>query len=186
MKDREYKNDQLLPFEEVPAYLRHLADALEHKTANLPAELADLPDTVSQLKLKGKARKDAWEFKLRIKTAAGPTPPAKTTAKNDRPADGQDPAYKTLKKGMKASFKEIGVSLTARSLPDAETLSAFLADAEMMMTFEGEAFGGSYYPQFREACRRLSEAYASQDVDAVKSCYAALGRLKAACHKAVK
>jgi len=186
MKDRECKIDQLLPFEEVPVYLRHLADALERKTANLPAELADLPDTVSKLKLKGKARKDAWEFKLRIKTTAVPTPPAKTTAKTDEPADGQRHAYKTLKKGMKASFKKIGLSLAARSLPDGETLNAFLADAEMMMAFDGEAFGASHYPQFRRACRRLSEAYASQDVDAVKSSYAALGRLKTACHKAVK
>ena len=192
MKDREHKIDQALPFEKVPTYLRHLADALEHKTANLPAELADLPGTVSKLKLKGKARRNAWEFKLRIKTTPGPTPPppkptiASKTRKSDVPAEKPDLSYKALKTGMKTSFKKIGASLNARVLPDADTFNAFLADAEMMMAFGGEAYGETYYPQFREACRRLSEAYASQDVDAVKSCYAAVGRLKAICHKAVK
>jgi XXXCH domain-containing protein len=192
MKDREIKIERVLPSESVPGYLRHLADALEKKTANLPAELANLSGTVTRLKLKGQRREGVWEFKLKVRTLTTETADPREGLRPERTENNgasnvkPDIPYTELKKGMKTAFKAIGASLGARQLPDADVLNGFLADAEMMMTYAGARYGQSHYPDFREACRRLSEAYATQDIDAVRSSYTALSRLKNACHKAFK
>jgi XXXCH domain-containing protein len=190
MKGSERKFKQDMPFEEIPACLRRLADALEKKDNHLPPEWSNLPEPIGKLELKGKAGDSGWTLKIKIKA----DPPAEIIA----PETGTDQApsasasakpqikYKQLKKRMKSSFKQIRESLDAQKLPDPEVLNGFLTDSERMMAFAGQKYGEPDYPAYRQACRQLAEAYEAQNWTAFKNGYARLDQLKADCHKAYK
>ena len=192
VKDSERKIKQFLPPAAVAEYLRHLADALDGKTARLPSELRTLPEPIAKMEVKGKAREGRWELKIKIKAefSAGPEKPELT----EKRAPSQAAAgpgetkndYKKLKKRMKATFKAIEESLAAQRLPEPQVLRDFLTDSDQMMRFSGEHFGEAFYPAYRAGCRRLSEAYASEILDDFKAAYAELDRLKKDCHKAFK
>ena len=190
MKASERKIKQGMPFEEIPAYLRRLADALEKKVDNLPTELTDLPEPIGKLELKGKARPDSWDLKIKIK--AEPLPelsPGGTDAASasESAVDGKPQIkYKSLKKRMKTSFKDIGESLAAQKLPDPSVLEAFLTESDIMMAFPGKKYGEPDYPAYREACRQLADAYENRNYAAFKDVYARLEQLKKDCHKAYK
>lgn len=192
MKATERKIKQSVPFEALGDYLRHLADAVENKTERLPSELIDLPEPIGKMEMKGKARDGHWELKIKIKArpAADPDRPMsagrRATVESAGPLRYPKIDYKTLKKRMQESFKDIGKRLAAQQLPEVQVLREFLADSERMVTFSGEKYGGSYYPAYREACRRLSEAHASGNLNDFKAAYAALDQMKKDCHKAYK
>jgi XXXCH domain-containing protein len=94
--------------------------------------------------------------------------------------------YSSLKKKMKSSFNDIGVSLGNQKLPEPEVINAFLFDSELMMTFQGDKYGASCYPAYQQACQRLAAAFESKSWEAFKSAYAELDQLKTDCHKAYK
>ncbi len=190
MKTSERKIKQGMPFEDIPAYLRLVADALEKKGDNLPTELADLPDPIDKLELKGKAREENWELKIKFKAerpSEVPQEPEDASPTTEIAASGKPRIkYKSNKKRMKTSFKDIGESLTAQKLPEPEVLNAFLAESDLMTAFPGEKFGEAHYPDYRQACRQLSEAYETRNWAAFKDCYERLNQLKKDCHKAYK
>lgn len=192
VKDSERKIKQFMPPAAVAEYLRHLADALDGKTARLPSELKALPEPIAKMEVKGKARDGRWELKIKIKAepSAGPEKPDLTEKRPpSQAAAGADESkndYKKLKKRMKATFKAIEESLAAQRLPEPQVLRDFLTDSDQMMRFSGERFGEAYYPAYRAGCRRLSEAYASEILDDFKAAYAELDHLKKDCHKAFK
>ncbi len=190
MKASERKFKQDVPFEEIPACLRRLADALEKKDNNLPPELSDLPEPIGRLELKGKAAGGGWTLKIKIK-ADPPAEPTAPEAGADEPSSGPAPVkppikYKPLKKRMKSSFKEIGEALEQQKLPEPEILNGFLSDSERMMAFAGKKYGEPDYPAYREACRQLADAYEARNWTAFKDGYARLEQLKKDCHKAYK
>lgn len=59
--DRKFK--QTVPAEQVPAFLRSLADAFEGRTENPPPLVGDLSAPLSRLEIKAKAGAGIWEFK---------------------------------------------------------------------------------------------------------------------------
>ncbi len=190
MKGSERKFKQDMTFEEIPACLRRLADALEKKDNNLPPELADLPEPIGKLELKGKAGDSGWTLKIKIKADSLAEPPTHRAGEVE-PPPGEAPVkptnkYKPLKKRMKSSFKEIGESLAAQKLPEPEILNGFLADSELMMAFAGKKYGEADYPAYRQACRQFAEAYEARDWAAFKDGYTRLEQLKKDCHKAYK
>ena len=190
MKASERKIKQAMAFEEIPACLRRLADALEKKDHNLPPELSDLPEPIGKLELKGKAGDGGWTLKIKIKADAPADPLALEVGEDETaPASiSAKPAikYKSLKKRMKSSFKAIGESLDQQKLPTPEIIHGFLEDSELMMAFAGKNYGEADYPAYRQACRQLVEAYEARDWTAFKAGYARLDQLKADCHKTYK
>ncbi len=190
MKASERKIKQGMPFEDIPAYLRRLADALEKKVDNLPTELTDLPEPIGKLELKGKAREGSWDVKIKIKAEP---PPELAPDENDAIATVEDATegkpqikYKSLKKRMKASFKDIGDALEAQKLPEPVVLNAFLTESDIMMAFPGKKYGAPDYPAYRDACRQLADAYEDRNYAAFKDIYARLAQMKKDCHKAYK
>jgi XXXCH domain-containing protein len=190
MNALERKIKKRLPSEELPAYLRCLADALENKTDHLPEELSDLPTPVAKIEIKGKDRDDAWELKLKIKGEPLAEPvlekPADDVAINDDAGAEPKVKYKPLKKKMKSAFKEMGEALEANKLPDPETVNAFLADSDRMLSFTGKKYGEPHYFAYKSACRQLADAYAAKNWEWYKSAYAALNQLMHDCHKEYK
>lgn len=192
MKPMERKIKQSLPPEKVPAYLRHLADAMENRTSNLPSELSDLPEPIAKLEMKVKARDGRWNLTIKVKAAPPAavekpiSPAGKAMEAFVCSAGKPEDDYNTLKKRMKASFKTIGGSLAAQKLPEPEVLRAFLADSEQMMTFPGGKYGEQHYPVYRKACRQLVEACESRNRPAVAEAYSALEQVKKTCHKLYK
>ncbi|HHP7233736.1 MAG TPA: GAK system XXXCH domain-containing protein [Desulfobacterales bacterium] len=192
MKASERKIKQFMPPAAVAQYLRHLADALDGKTARLPSELRTLPEPIAKMEVKGKARKGRWELKIKIKAESsagleksdltGKRVPSQAAAGTDESKN----EYKKLKKRIKSAFTAIEESLAAQQLPEPQVLREFLTDSDQMMRFSGERFGEACYPAYRAGCRRLSEAYASEILDDFKAAYAELDRLKKDCHKAFK
>ena len=190
MKASERKIKQEMPFETMPSYLRQLANALEKQTDGLPAELTDLPEPIVKLEVRGKARNNGWEIKIKIKAEASEnSEPERSSAHGEEeaaPAVKPDVKYNALKKRMKSSFRDIGESLAAQKLPEPEIIDAFLSDSEVMTAFAGEKYGESYYPAYREACRRLAEAFEAKRWEAFKAAYADIDQLKKDCHAAFK
>ena len=192
MKASERKIKQKMPFEDVPAYLRRLADAVERKTENLPSELVDLPDPIAKLEIRGKSRNGTWELKIKIKAESPPalaateTSPGGVTEAAAPSVAKPDVKYKSLKKRIKTTFRKIGESIAAHKLPEPEVIHTFMADSELMTSFAGAKYGEADYPAYQEACRRLAEAYQAQKWDAFKAGYAALNQLKKDCHSAYK
>jgi XXXCH domain-containing protein len=192
MKAVQKKIKRGMPIEDLPAYLRHLADALALKSANLPDELADLPEPLAKLELKAKSKNGAWEVRIKAKAEALVSP-AQTVAEKDGAQDGAEPSapkpaikYKNLKKRMKNDFRDMEAALADQRLPEQKLVSAFLADADLMMSFSGSKYGEEHYTAFRDACRQLSEANAAQNWGAFKSGFALLDQLQHQCHKRYK
>lgn len=192
MKASEKKIKQAMPFEDVPAYLRLLADAVEKNSDNLPAELADLPEPIAKLEMKGKVRNGTWELKIKIKAETAPSPELplandlETRPASESPRTKPGIKYKSLKKRMKSSFKNIAEALKAQKLPESDIMDTFLADSELMTTFAGAKYGEAHYQDYRDACRRLADAYATKNWEAFKAGYAALDQLKKDCHSSYK
>jgi XXXCH domain-containing protein len=192
MKELERKIKETMPLEDLPGYLRHLADALERKNEMLPGALSELPIPLKKLVMEGKAKDGDWKLKIKLKGEPPPAPQAEAVA-DKQPAEAGEPSadppdikYKTLKKRMKTSFKSIGEAIADRRFPEPATLDTFLSDSELMVGFAGARYGDVHYPEYREACRRLAEAFASKNWDAFQAGYTHLDRLKKDCHKAFK
>jgi len=186
MKTWERKIKREMPFDHIPSHLRQLADVLENQTAGLLPELADVPESIVKLEVQGKARDNDWEVKIKIKAESPEDPKSKCGnahgAEVAAPAAKPDVQYKPLKNRMKSSFRGIGESLAAQKLPDPDLIDAFLSDSELMMTFPGEKYGESSYPAFREACRRMAEAFEAKRWEAFKTAYTEIDALKKGCH----
>jgi XXXCH domain-containing protein len=190
MKASERKIKREMPFEKIPTYLRQLADSLEKRTGDFPAEFIDLPEPITKLKIKGKSRNHTWAIKMHIKAE----PPIDRQKKETMAHEGNQAStattsnvtFKMLKKRMKSSFKEIGESIAARKLPEPDAIHAFLSDSQWMMAYGGEKYGKDRYPAYREACRRLAEAFEAENREALSSAYAELDQLKKDCHKHLK
>jgi len=190
MKTSERKIKRKMPFENMPSYLRQLADSLEKRTRGLPAEFTDLPEPITELKIKGRARSNSWAIKIHIK-AESPIDRKKERAGGHEEKKAATPnqpnvPFKLLKNRMKSSFKEIGESLSARKLPEPDVIHAFLSDSEWMTAFPGGKYGEQSYPAYLGACRRLAAAFEAKSLEALISAYAELDQLKKDCHRQLK
>ena len=188
MKTSEHKIKHRLLFEELPAYLRQLAVALENKSDNLPEELKNLPEPMAKFEIKGRARDEAWELKIKFKAESTlePVKPAEEAAAEAVAPTKAKLKYKPLKNKMKSTFKKMGESLEALKLPEPEIVKAFLADSDRMLSFTGKKYGEAHYPAYREACRQLAKAYEAKSLMGFKSAYANLDQLMEDCHKEYK
>jgi XXXCH domain-containing protein len=191
MSASEKKFKRTLPRREATAFLRAMADVLEGKCDHLPHMLADIPLPVTKLEIKGKARENGWVFKAKLKSEApfeGGT--VRRSGQQDSPstlsASGLPAGYKSLKRSVKTSFNAIGNAIKNQTRPAPGVMSAFLAGAEEMLTFRGNAYGEPHYASFRQACRELGEAYEADNWEALRSRYAALVQMKKDCHKIYK
>ena len=192
MKNSERKIKKNISFGKLPTQLRHLADALEGHTGELPSEWNDLPDPIAKLEVKGRAHGDNWALKIKIKAESAsdpqPLPAENATAAHvtTQPAGKNNLDYKQLKKKMKVAFKEIEASLAANKQPAQEALEAFLRASDLMMGFSGAAYGEAHYPAYRNACQALRAAYEISDMAALKTAYDTLAQLKKDCHRNCK
>ena len=192
MKNSERKIKKNISSGELTTQLRHLADALDGRSDELPSEWSDLPFPIAKLEVKGRAHGENWALKIKIKAESTsdpePLPAENATAAyvTAQPAGKNNLDYKQLKRKMKVAFKEIEASLAANKQPAQEALEAFLSASELMMTYAGPAYGEAHYPAYRRACQALRAAYEIPDMEALKAAYATLAQLKKDCHQACK
>jgi len=169
--------------------LRGLADVFDGKAATVPDGWPEDFRTVKKLSLKIKTR-DGDSLSVRLKTAriAGTKDadrPQTRKGKPRRDSNGGKPhSYTDLKKQMKKTFNAIGASLAKDAAPTDSLLSKFLKDSESMTMYPDK--GAEFYGEFRKSCDRLGRMLRSGNLDAARSAYEELHRLKNQCHKRYK
>lgn len=175
------KIERYMSREELPAFLRELADALEGKAA----DGMECPEDFSKMKLTAKERYGKMEVNL--KTAPGDmevclgsedTPLEPAATKDEKPS------YKTLKKRMKGSFKMIFRMIHDDTIPPKEAVDEFLADSKLMVDYPG--YGDEYYDEYAEVCDAFAAAYEAEDMPELHKTVDMIQSLYSHCHARYK
>lgn len=184
------KKQSLLAPEELAAWLRRMADAVED--GSLPAD-GDADEAVPLegwlgIKLSVKrALSDGVRAKLSVKFPKAPAGSSEQLLDGE-PSDTDDadmgegapPRYTSLKKHMKYTFKIIGAALSAGQGPPAAETRSFIADSLLMLTYSGK--GEPHYPEYARHTQGFEAAFAAGDLEGMKASYQELARLKRECH----
>jgi len=182
MSSPEIKIDLTLDAAEAARLLRKLAVALEDGDEKPLNEFGISIQGSSRIKLVIKRRADAIALKVRVKDPrpadAGEEVSTVATALPEK-AD-----YKSLKKRMGKSFKNIKKSLLAASPPAAGDLALFLEDSAEMLSYPG--CGDEYYVAYADTCKAFGKAVAGGDLEEIQAVFNKIGELKSACHDRYK
>ena len=182
MNKKEYKENKRLEPAALSRFLRAVADEID---GSAPATEEVWSGQFkgfhrARLKLKIKPAEVSFNVKIERKAATGADPfPGAALLPED--AGSGKTSYKALKKRMKTAFKTIGESLLLEELPERATIDSFLRDSALMTAYPGR--GDETYSTYKDACRRLSAAFKTSDIAALKAGYEELKRLKNECHK---
>jgi len=168
------KIEKYLDENEVPAFLRELADAIEHGGS---AEYA-CTDDFKEFKIEGKNQYGKVVVRAKFKSVSECAPPPELLAE----AGGAQAqlSYAALKNRMKLSFKMITGMVHQNLFPPNSAVDAFLADSAQMVTFSG--YGDEYYDEFTRTCGELKAAYEAEDMDKLKATVIELAKQKGRCH----
>lgn len=165
---------QYLEAEEIPAYFRALADAIEQGDDGEFACASDfrkfkitgrLEYGKVRLKTKFKSTQECVDEEIRDAAMAG-TPPK--------------PDYKALKKRMRSSFKMLLKMVHDGQMPPKAAVDAFLEDSALMVTYPG--YGDEYYESYTQACKALEAAYQAEDMEKMHEAIDVLIHEKSRCH----
>ena len=121
--------------------------------------------------------------------AKATSPPKDDSGSNGTPTQTDNrgpkkPGYKSLKKRLGKSFKNMKKSLLTASPPVAGDLSLFLEDSAAMLDYPG--YGDEYYAAYAHACNAFKKAVAGGDMEEMLSAFNKIGALKSACHERYK
>jgi len=169
------KIEKYLNENEVPNFLRELADAMENGGN---AEYACAEDFKKfKITAKNAFGKVAIRAKFRAEGECAPSPEILEDAETGEPVK---PAYKTLKKRMRSSFKMITSMVHGGELPPKVAMDSFLNDSALMVTYPG--YGDEYYEEYTQACEQLKAAYEDEDLPGLKEMIIELAKQKGRCH----
>lgn len=156
--------------DELPAFFRELADALE---SGGEGELACLAE-FRKLKISVREEFEQYSLKMKVKPATCEEPGAEP--------DGPDakPRYKTLKKRMKSSFRIIYKTIHEGQMPPEPALASFLDDSVLMVSYPG--YGDEYYEDYTRAVGELKKAAEAGDMQAMLAAVDELAAQKGRCH----
>lgn len=171
------KIDRFLKKEEVPDFLRELAEAMENGEG-------DLGCASEFRKIKVRVKDEYGQVSLRVKIksadecAPGFEEDAEGSAKSSRPR------YKDLKDRMGDSFKVIFKMIHQGKVPPRAAVEEFLEDSRLMVTYTG--YGDPYYDVYIEACDVFARAYESGDIVELNKAVDVLVHQKGHCHAKYK
>jgi len=169
----ENKLNKYVTEEELAAYFRALADAIEKGGKD---EFACVDD-FKKIKIGVKREYGQIALKAKFKST---TPYSLPEAEDCGTVMDGKPKYKTLKKRMRSSFKVLIKMIHDGTTPPPEAVEAFLADSALMVTYPG--YGDEYYDHYTKACAEFREAYAARDLDRMHVAVDALVHEKSRCH----
>ncbi len=177
----EHKIKKSLSREELGDYLHTLADAVQNAVEVHDQRLALLQTAFEKLELKCKRETKGYGLTLKLKADSRGLPSNKKT-----PPASTHPAgsYRTLKKEMQTTFKQIGAKITANQIPDAPLIRTFQKEIRAMVRYPNR--GEPHYNAFEAACRRLVGACQGSQIDDMRQAYEALKRMKKDCHARYK
>jgi XXXCH domain-containing protein len=169
------KTTQLMDVRDLPAFLRTLAEAMEH------GDSADFPGIgdFRKFKITGKSEGGQVSVKVRFKSAGECDAMDETASCEACHASGM-PKYKHLKKRMKTSFRLIFKTIHDGQVPPAEAVESFLADSELMVAYPG--YGDEYYAQYAKTCAEFKAAFESGDLARMGEAIDAIAHEKSRCH----
>ena len=172
------KTERMLNVKEAADLLRGIADGLEGagEAAGLP-----MPEVANLRKLSISIKK-GWDaenviFKLKFKEFDKEPGRIPSTAEVDVK---RKPGYKSLKKEMKSTFREISRCLNQDVLPTAETVELFVKQGIEMTEYPGK--GDEHYEEFRRWCQDLKEAFGNGDMAGCRAAHQELQRMRIECH----
>lgn len=183
---RTRKTERYMARENLPDFLRQLADALEGRDS----EGLECPNNFIKLKLT--AREEYGQMTVKLK--AGPDDlescigsedlaPAASAPTSSAPRT-EELSYKALKKRMKNSFRVIFRMLHDGQIPPEAAVQEFIEDSRTMTTHKG--YGDEYYAEYDTATRRFADAYAAKNMTALHDAVDRLQFLKSHCHARFK
>jgi XXXCH domain-containing protein len=177
---REAKIEKYVKPEEVPVFLRSLADAIENVAEGENAYLSVIEGFQ---RLKMSIKNEFGQTSIRVKAK----PPKLKEQPDELPAETDEdsvlegkPAYKKLKKRMKSAFKLIFKTIHEGNLPPDEAVKQFIEDSRLMVTYEG--YGDEYYEEYSNAVDNFEKIYQSEDLEKMHEACDALNNIKAHCH----
>jgi XXXCH domain-containing protein len=168
------KLERYLTREELPAFLRELADALEQAPAE--GEFACVAD-FRKLKLAVKHEFEQVTVKLKAK---GPEACAAEEALEDESGGLGKPKYKHLKKRMKSSFKLLFRMLHEGQMPPEAAVRSFVEDSRLMVSYPG--YGDEDYEEYSRAVEEFETAYEQGALELAQEAAHKLSAIKGHCH----
>lgn len=168
------KIEKYLEENEVPAFLRELADAIEHGGSEEYA----CTDDFKKFKIEGRNEYGKVVVRAKFKSASECGPPPELLAEVG--GEPSRPSYTNLKKRMKSSFRMITGMVHQNLLPPQEAMDSFLSDSALMVTFSG--YGDEYYDEYTRTCDELKAAHDAEDMDGLKTAAIELAKQKGRCH----
>lgn len=166
---KENRIDKYIAENELPDFLRQLADALEKGGEG---EFVCVED---YKKFKLSAKKEFGQISIKAKFKADKPCEVETGT-----GEAVKPKYKYLKKRMKSSFKMLIKMAHDGELPPAEAVESFMEDSRLMVTYPG--YGDEYYDEYIKVCEAFHKAYKAGDVESVRQNVDRLALLKGQCH----
>lgn len=167
--------ERFLTREEVPAFFRDLADALEHGGES---ELACVEDfTKFKLTLKDEYGQVSLKLKAKVGTC---TPPADMMGEGGKDGQMAKPKYSDLKKRMRSSFKVVAKMINMDQLPPQAAIDSFISDSRLMCTYPGK--GDEFYEEYLLATAAFEAACKDGDLAKMKETVMELASQKGRCH----
>ena len=169
------KIEKYIEENEVPAFLRELADAIEQGGNEEYA----CTDDFKKFKITGKNEFGKVSIRAKFKAASecGPPPELLEDIESGEPIR---PIYRNLKKRMKSSFKMITSMIHSGELPPKQAMDSFLSDSELMVSYPG--YGDEYYEDYTNTCNQLKAAYEVEDFIRMQEIIVELAKQKGSCH----
>lgn len=164
-----------MDMQELPAFFRLLADALEKGG---DGEFANIDD-FRKFKISGKNEFGQVTVKAKFKSG-GECEADDRGEESDECQTAGMPKYKHLKKRMRSSFKLVFKLIHEGQTPPAEAVESFLADSDLMIAYPG--YGDEYYAQYAKACAEFKAAFESGDLARMGETIDAIAHEKSRCH----
>ncbi len=185
-QDKKYM-EQILSDQQTADFLRQLASGIEKGSLDFN-ETRVLWDEVNKIKITFKNQGNQVVVKTKLKS----DPPANTeidleySPEPDKTEPGKTPSgsYKSLKKRMKKTFKNILAYLHKDVMPDSEIFESFVLDCRAMTGYSG--YGDEYYADFLKEIQSMEQAFSKQDMPLTKESAARINHFMKDCHDRYK
>ncbi len=179
---KETKVELSLDIADAARFFRIFADGLEGGDKKPLTEYGVYLLQNNKIKIGLKRSPDAIFLKIKLKTSeqvSGSEDITPHVASKENITD-----YKSLKKRMAKSFKNIKKSLQAGNPPVAYDLSIFFEDSKNMLTYSGK--GDRFYPAYAEACNLFKKTIKGHNLDEMLDALQNIDKIKSACHNRYK
>jgi len=173
------KYTETITREELPAFFRKLADAID------AVQDANFPDCTHAKKIRLGVKDEYGQVtvKLKVNKYIEDCDMCEDCDCGGKRPDGL-PRYKRLKKRMRTSFKVIFKALHQHSLPPDDAVKDFISDSRLMTKYPGK--GDPMYAEYDKLTDILEEAWQNKDLQKFHEAIDALNHMKSECHHKYK